>query len=588
MLEITKMKLNHNLFFAAAILAAVSCGAPRNQEFQLHLLTTNDIHGCYFDSTYVNDGLRKSVFAINEAVDSIRTLYGKENVILIDGGDFLQGDNASYYFNYVETKKPHIFPRLAKYMKYDAVIAGNHDIETGHEVYDRIASDFKRAGIPFLGGNAIRNDNGEPYFPIYTIIKRQGIKIAVLGYTNANIKAWLDESLWSGMHFESLVPLVQEDVDRVIAKEKPHIVIVAVHSGTGEGDGTILESEALDLFNSLKGVTAIVGAHDHSPYFKTNEETVLINTGSHARNLGHVTIDISFKNKKVDEIRTEGSLIAIKENKVDKEMREAFHDDYLAVKNFTLREIGELKDTIDMKDSFLGMSAYINFLHSVCLRYSDADISIAAPLTARGVITPGRLTFNELFKLYQYENQLYLATMTGEEIKNYLEASYDGWIRTATTPYSHVLNVALNVDERYSTAKWSFKNASFNFDSMAGISYTVDVTKEYGERVTILSMADGSAFNPETTYKIALTSYRASGGGDLLKKAGIDQDDFDHRVYAKLPEIRKLMSQFIVECGTVTFEKISDPAVLGHWEFIPEEIVHPAIENDLDLIYSQE
>ena len=54
-------------------------------------------------------------------------------------------------------------------MGYDAVTVGNHDIETGHKVYDRIARDLESHGIPFLAGNAIRTDNGEPYFPLYKI-----------------------------------------------------------------------------------------------------------------------------------------------------------------------------------------------------------------------------------------------------------------------------------------------------------------------------------------------------------------------------------------------------------------------------------
>ena len=37
----------------------------------------------------------------------------------------------------------------------------------------------------------------------------------------------------------------------------------------------------------------------------------------------------------------------------------------------------------------------------------------------------------------------------------------------------------------------NFKNFSFNFDSAAGINYTVEVTKPAGEKITIQSMSDG-------------------------------------------------------------------------------------------------
>ena len=181
-----------SLFAGALLFTLAACGHRlKDGNYSLQVLSTNDVHSTWFDSTYVDNSTRNSLFAMNFYIDSVRAAYGPENVVLIDAGDCLQGDNAAYYYNYVDTETPHLFPRLMSYMKYDAVAVGNHDIETGHPVYDRIAADLKKAGIPFLAGNAIRNDNGQPYFPLYTMIKRAGLRIAIIGYTNANMKAWL-------------------------------------------------------------------------------------------------------------------------------------------------------------------------------------------------------------------------------------------------------------------------------------------------------------------------------------------------------------------------------------------------------------
>ena len=173
---------------AGFMLAACSSG-PRDGDHVVQLLTTNDVHGCYFDSTYVGGGVKSSLFAVKSVVDSVRDADGADNVLLVDAGDILQGDNAAYYFNYVDTLSPHLYPRVASYMGYDAVTVGNHDIETGHKVYDRVARDLDSYGIPFLAGNAVRTDNGKPYFPVYKMFKRAGLKIAVLGFTNANFGA---------------------------------------------------------------------------------------------------------------------------------------------------------------------------------------------------------------------------------------------------------------------------------------------------------------------------------------------------------------------------------------------------------------
>ena len=183
------------LLLALATLAA-ACSSPlKDGEYKLTLLTTNDVHGHFFDSTYVGGGLSKSLMAVHHLVDSVRNAEGAENVVLVDAGDCLQGDNAAYYFNYIDTTSKHIWSRIVDYMDYDACAWGNHDVETGHPVYDRVFSDLKKDGIPLLAGNAIRNDNGKTYFPLYTVVKRAGVKIAILGYTNANIKAWLSENI---------------------------------------------------------------------------------------------------------------------------------------------------------------------------------------------------------------------------------------------------------------------------------------------------------------------------------------------------------------------------------------------------------
>ena len=568
------------------LIAAASCGT-KDGEYQIHILTSNDIHGTYFDSTYVDGRTQNSMLAANYYVDSLRSAVGRENVILLDAGDFLQGNNAAYYYNYVETGAPHIFSRMVDYMDYDAIAWGNHDVETGHPVYDRIAKEIEGYGIPFLGGNAIRNDDGKPYFPAYTILNKNNLRIAVLGYNNANIKAWLDESIWSGMHFESLLPMVQKDVDMVIAKEKPHAVIVIVHSGTGEGDGSILESQGLDLYNCLKGVDILVCAHDHRPFVTDNGSIALLNSGSHSRNLGHGILDITVKNGKVVSKSVSSGLIPISKEKADPQMRAAFQKDYEAVKAFTLKEVGELKADLNLSDAFAGMSDYLNLIHTVSLGCEPAQLSIAAPLTQRGVIKAGKLVYNDLFTLYQYENQLFVVKMSGKEVKDFLEASYDLWIRTAQRPTDHVLNIRNSPDTRTGLERWSFVNASFNFDSMAGLNYTVDVTKPAGSRISISSLADGSPFDPAATYNVAMTSYRASGGGGTMEKIGVDTDKIDERVVKKYPEIRDMIYEYLKKNGAIDPAVIGDPKVIGHWEFVPDKIASPAVARDMRLLFGE-
>lgn len=581
--------MNTRLFaISAACLLFFSCGHRlRDGEYSLTVLSTNDVHSTWFDSTYTGEGTRKSIFAMNYYIDSVRTADGFNNVLLVDAGDCLQGDNAAYYYNYVDTLTPHLFPRIVAYMKYDAIAMGNHDIETGHPVYDRVQKDLVHAGAPFMAANAVRNDNGKSYFPAYRIVEKAGLRIAVLGYNNANIKAWLAEELWSGMHFESIASRIQDDVDYVRAYEQPDVMIAAMHSGCGQGDGTILEAEALDAFNLVHGVDWLICGHDHRPYVENRDTMALLNSGSHSRYVAHGKMHLSVKKGQIVEKTFETDLIPVDAAKADPEMRARFQKDFEAVRAFTTQKVGELTTELRTRDSYIGMSEYMNLIHTLCISQAPAELSIAAPLTYNGTVKPGVLTFNDLFTIYPFENQLYVITMSGEEVVCYLEASYDRWIQTVSKPSDHVLKIIPKDNLRTQQMGWSFEGLPYNFDSVAGLNYTVDVTKPRGKRISVKSMADGSAFDPSRIFNVALTSYRASGGGYLLDEVGVDTDAIDERVVARYPEIRNILYAYLKENGSIDSQRIGNPQVIGSWKFIPEKIAAPALKADAALLFGK-
>lgn len=559
----------------AGLLAAGCASGDRT----LHIVTTGDVHGNWFDEPYVEgQSTKTSLMSVHAWVDSLRRAVGEKNVLLLDAGDCLQGDNAPYYFNYVNTEGEHPFVSLLAYMKYDAVAVGNHDIETGHAVYDKIAAQLAARGIPFLGANAVRTDNGEPYFPPYKVFRRGGMKVAVLGLTNPNMKAWLAEPVWSGIRFDSLIPCAQEWVDRIRAKERPDVLVVLTHSGVGEGDGSILESQGLDLLESLKGVDLIVSSHDHRPAVEKEDDVWLIDGGARAGNVGHAVVQLSREGKEI-----EGEVVRMDKNKVDEAMKEHFRPVFEQVRAFTLQPVGELAMELRTRDAYRGMSDYINLVHTVQLGVPDVQLSFAAPLTYNGTVKAGQVIYNDMFTIYPFENQLYVLRLKGSEIRDYLEYSYDRWIQT---PGQHVLRMTDSPDPRTGAPRWSFTGRSYNFDSAAGLVYTVDVTRPAGRRVQIKSLADGSAFQPDAWYNVAMTSYRASGGGDLLiKGAGLSKEEIDARIVERYPEVRELVYQFFKEHGTVDAALIGDRSLLGEWHFVPEKTAGPMIEKDLELIF---
>jgi 2',3'-cyclic-nucleotide 2'-phosphodiesterase/3'-nucleotidase len=221
-----------------------------------------------------------------------------------------------------------------------------------------------------------------------------------------------------------------------------------------------------------------------------------------------------------------GEIIDTSNYQPDQELVNTFKDVVEEVKKYVSKKIGIFTETISSREAMFGDSAFIDLIHRVQLEITGADISFAAPLSFSAAINKGDVFARDMFKLYQYENLLYTMEMTGAEIKDYLEYSYGRWFNTMKNEDDHLLyfkrneNGVLKRSERY--GNYELEYHYFNFDSAAGMIYEVDVSKPVGERINIISMADGTAFAPEKKYKVAINSYRGTGGGGhLVIGAGI-------------------------------------------------------------------
>ena len=116
----------------------------------------------------------------------------------------------------------------------------------------------------------------------------------------------------------------------------------------------------------------------------------------------------------------------------------------------------------------------------------------------------------------------------------------------------------------------------------------MDVTKPFGERVNIITMASGAAFDFGKTYNVAMTSYRASGGGNLLHEgAGIDTEHIGDRTVARYPEIREIIYQYLQKNGSIDPEVIGNHAVIGQWRFTPAVLADIALARDMALLFKR-
>lgn len=262
------------------------------------------------------------------------------------------------------------------------------------------------------------------------------------------------------------------------------------------------------------------------------------------------------------------------------EFMKRFSPQYATIQDFVSKRIGRFTKTVSTRPAYFGSSAFIDLIHTLQLDISGAEISLAAPLSYDTQIKEGDIYVYDMFNLYKYENMLYTMKLSGKEVHDALEMSYDLWTNRMTSPDDHIL--LLRDQPREGAAdRAAFKNFSFNFDSAAGIIYTVDVTKPCGSKVTILSMADGTPFHMDKMYTVALNSYRGNGGGELLTKgAGISQDELKERIISSTDkDLRYYLMQYIEQ------KKVIEPRALGQWKFIPEEWAVSASKRDYEFLF---
>lgn len=552
----------------------------------IKLIETSDVHGNYYPEDFINrTPSRGSLARVYSYVDSVRGAIGKEHVVLLDNGDILQGQPTVYYYNFIDTVSRHIASDMMNYMGYDASTIGNHDVETGHNVYDRWIAQKKS---PTLGANVVSTATGEPYLPPYTVIERDGVRIAVLGMLTPAVPGWLPENLWSGLRFDDMEETASKWVKHIEEKERPDLMVGVFHSGrdSTKTTGNTVENASMLVARHVPGFDVVMMGHDHSPYNETivndaGEEVVIVNPANNATRVA--TVDAVFEigdNGDVTLKELKPGLVEVDTFAPDSSFMNHFAKQRGEVEKFVSQRIGHINTPMSTRDAYFGPSSFIDFIHQLQLAISGADISFAAPLSFDATIRQGDIYVSDMFNLYKYENMLYTMALTGQEIKDYLEMSYDLWTNTMRSADDHLLRLrdGATGDDMTHTG---FRYPSYNFDSAAGIKYTVDVTKPRGEKITIESMADGSAFDPEATYRVAINSYRGNGGGNLLTQgAGIAPEELSGRILTSTDkDLRYYLMQYIIEHPDV------EARPMDNWKFVPEKIVKPATVRDRALLF---
>ena len=605
-----------------AALSALGCASPyaKYAETPLNItfIETTDVHGAIFPYNFIKaQEMKNSLAQVATLVASERAKEGS-NVVLLDAGDTLQGQPTVYYSNFVKTGSTHVWSEAANYLGYDALTVGNHDIEAGHPVYDKL---YKEIKSPVVCANIVKED-GTPYFTPYTVIKREGVKIAVLGMITPKIADWLPPQFWTGMQFVDMVETAKKWVPIIQEKEKPDVLIGLFHSGVDYSYGGASKDTAMNengsqlVAEQVPGFDMVFVGHDHMGWDgqgwnvatkqkmevkdPSGKTVYIYGALDAARKVPMVNLSLTWDPKAKGWIKKiEGKLVDMATVPADPAFTAKFQPAADEVKAWVDRPVGKLAAKITTRDSMFGDSAFVDLIHRIQLELSadpamglkKADVSFAAPLTFDATIpgsVDGTMYVRDMFNLYQYENFLYTMDMTGKQIKDFLEYSYKSWFDTMPNEGNHLIAFQKDKDGKLITdarsGAYQTATRSYNYDSAAGINYTVDISKPAGSRIAISSMADGSAFDPAKTYVVAINSYRGQGGGGhLTTGAGLDKTAVQKLKFvngATTKDLRfYLLTWFEKQKGAVTV------APIGNWKLVPEDLAAQGKATDYPILY---
>lgn len=582
------MRLSMKLMLVLILCQILWAGTMEAQEkvVKLKIVETSDVHGNFYPYDFVRrQPSAGSLARVYTWVQQERRRFG-DNLILLDNGDILQGQPSAYYYNYIDTVSPHLTAEMLNFMAYDAGNMGNHDIETGRAVFDRWTGDCR---FPVLGANILDTATGKTHLKPYVVLEREGVKIAVLGMITPAIPMWLSENLWPGLRFEDMEAAARKWIPFIQEQEKPDVIIGLFHAGKNAVwmGGKYRDNASVEVASRVPGFDVVLAGHDHArACFKVANEAgdsvLVVNPANNAVTVGDVEITLTLRGGKVTDKLVEGRLTDVGALEPSPEFMQHFAGQYDAIQAFVSKKIGRFTQPISTRPAYFGPSAFVDLIHRLQLEIGKAEISLAAPLSFDARIEAGDIYVSDMFNLYKYENMLYTMSLSGKEIRGALEMSYALWTNQMHSPGDPLLllreSSVSGAEERT-----FFQHPSYNFDSAAGIIYTVDITRPAGQKVTILSMADGTPFDENRMYKVAVNSYRGNGGGELLTKgAGISQEELKSRIlFSTDKDLRYYLMQYIEQRQIVT------PRSLDQWKFIPANWVKPAAERDYKKLFGE-
>ena len=414
-------------------------------EKHITILGTSDMHGNIWGFSYEdsketdNNGMAR----LYTYIQQVRA--ENPNTILIDAGDDIQGTIMTDDIYNKIPEEPHPVVAAMNYMGYDAMTLGNHEFNWGIDTMQKILS---QAQFPVLAANVKDTSGGFVTGAGWTIVEKDGVKVAVIGVVTPDVPIW--DGGKEGVEactYEAANTAVKNAIAEI--GDGADVIVVSAHMGMyAEFDEDGGSDSAQKILDDNPEIDVLQVAHNHVVVSETQGDTVIGGVRNGGRDIARFDLTLDQNNHVTDATVEIVDMTGVTPSQAlrDIELVKESHQktiDFItgggsgedgeggAALGSTTAKFQPVDEIAGLPEGKLQDTAVMDLINKVQLENSGADVSAAALFKDTSDLPEGDINYGNIFDIYKFDNTLYRVTVTGKELKGYMEwaaACYNQWV----------------------------------------------------------------------------------------------------------------------------------------------------------------